>query len=496
MHNLTIRDRKADTEWTRTAVIYSLGKLALWFFLLHSHIASAALLSMDARQWGEQGNYATGRYIWVNADMRGQVSRDDGSTGEYRVPVTLIYSDKAPTTAGVVDLINSASYQLMRTGIEPIPRNYVTAHAQNLISDYLWRSGVSYIAVQWSKMVTDVRGDAYGKIEDGRDGYTIMADAADFLRQPTSIQGDVPFQPTTAPHIISFSFSQPAFLQWGMYKTGKNRRTDGSLVFDGMLAVVGGLTHKCRALNNDNTPRNSPYFPTHPTYYEFIECPDSMPDDGLFIKLETETEVMTSAAHTRYTNENFRQYEIAGVSHVTPKLMNLDRIGLRDQNYTSSNEFIKASFQLLLDWLGEGKKPPPSVYIDGEMQADGKFIIKRDADGNAVGGIRPPHMIRSHTDSTETIGAPLGNYLGRRPPPGPLNEQPENTSGFWFHLSMIGGLFKAFDEATLRQRYPTPAHYQQRIKAAADALLSEKFLLAEDHRSIISKAAYWNYSTP
>lgn len=455
--------------------------------------SSAELKSLLAKQWGEQGTYSAGRYIWVNADMYGSVNREDGSIGNYRVPVTLIYAETAPARVGLVDLINSASYQLMRAGIQPIPKNYVTAHGQKLLSDYIWRSGLSYIAVQWAKMVTDVRGHEYGVIENGEDGYEIIADAAGLLKTPVTIQGDVPFQLPAVKQTISFGYSQPAFLQWGLFNAGKNRRQNGSLIFDGMLAVTGGLTDKCRLLNNDSTPRSSPYFPTHPVFYSEVPCHRGVPDDGKFIKLETETEVMFNAAHTRYEVDNFRQYEIAGVSHVTPKLMNLGRIGQKDQNYVSTNEIIKAAFQLLVDWIRDRKDPPANIYIEGNLNADGTFTVARDKDGNALGGIRPPHMISHLQDGTE-VGAPLGKYVGRRPAPGPINEQPVETSFFWYWLPIIGGQFTAFDNSRLRELYPSREVYRERVERAADALKASGFLLQEDHRSIVMNAQYWDYS--
>ena len=45
------------------------------------------------------------------------------------------------------------------------------------------------MSVQWARMVTEELGSDYGVIEDGRDGYEIVKDAARFLRAPDSARG-------------------------------------------------------------------------------------------------------------------------------------------------------------------------------------------------------------------------------------------------------------------------------------------------------------------
>jgi hypothetical protein len=40
--------------------------------------------------------------------------------------------------------------------------------------------GFVYMSVQWARMVTEALGSDYGLIDDGRDGYDIIKDAARF----------------------------------------------------------------------------------------------------------------------------------------------------------------------------------------------------------------------------------------------------------------------------------------------------------------------------
>ena len=58
-----------------------------------------------------------------------------------------------------------------------------------IFSDYLRREGFVYMSVQWARMVTEALGSDYGVIEDGRDGYEIVKDAARFLRSPDGRSG-------------------------------------------------------------------------------------------------------------------------------------------------------------------------------------------------------------------------------------------------------------------------------------------------------------------
>ena len=60
-----------------------------------------------------------------------------------------------------------------------------------IFSDYLRRQGFVYMSVQWARMVTEELGSDYGVIEDGRDGYEIVRDAARFLRGPDRARGQI-----------------------------------------------------------------------------------------------------------------------------------------------------------------------------------------------------------------------------------------------------------------------------------------------------------------
>lgn len=449
--------------------------------------AKAEVTKMVATESGLLGTYADATYLWAYADMFGEFKREDGTEGSYRVPVTLIYPDRKPDKVGFVDLINSARFQLMHDGEPPLRKLTVTHYGEKIIGDYIWRSGYSYISIQWSKMVTEALGPDFGIIERGVDGYQIMADAADYLRAPIPVTGvDVAYQPQQADNIVSFGFSQPAAIQWGMIKHGLNRRSDGRLIFDGMLAMVSGFIDKCRVLNNDSTPRTDPYFPSIPTYYTDDPCPSGLSNQGKFINLQTETEILLGAWHSRVAAQNYRQYELAGAAHVTKTAQNLVFVGKQNQNPVDTNPYAKSALRNLVDWVVDGVSPPESRYIDGVSSTDG-FVIQTDSDGNASGGVRLPNMTSEAEDGVKA-GAPLGVYSGLDTSQGPLSELTPDTSGYWYIVKLISGTFEPFSSERLAELYPTAEVYQSRVRKAADALLKERFILPEDHKRYIAES--------
>ncbi len=186
--------------------------------------------------------------------------RGDGAVpGANRLDVP---GPRDPNGFGFVDVVNSAAFLAYKEGEAPGDKRSVYYLGDIIFSDYLRREGFTYLAVQWSRMVTDVLGADYGIIEDGRDGYEIVKDATHFLRKPGTLEGEVPFRPHAVSHMIGFGQSQTAMLLREWLRSGQNRDTAGALVFDGLLAGVGGGL--CLPLTNDETPRPEPG-PTNPT---------------------------------------------------------------------------------------------------------------------------------------------------------------------------------------------------------------------------------------
>jgi hypothetical protein len=302
-----------------------------------------------------------------------------------------------------------------------------------------------------------------------------MIDAADFLRAPVTLEGTVPFQPLPVQHVIGFGQSQTARLFWSLVHAGQNRKPDGALVFDGILAGVGGSLGGCIVFTDDETPQQHPGLPALPIFYEYQPCPGHLPPDGKYITIQTQSDIGWAYADRNQTSR-YRHYELAGIAHIPPDIIDLRLAGATRQNPVSFRPFFKAALRNLADWIVANRPPPDSTYVEGKMNSDGEFEFVTDADGNVKGGVRLPHM-PAILDNGEPAGAPLGVYGGL-----------EDSKDVFVWL---GGTFEPFSNEELAKRYPDRDVYVERVSKAADALLAERFILEEDHDAYIKAAQRW-----
>ena len=145
--------------------------LTLCFVLVSIGIASADVTRVVVKSSGPIGVFEGREYLWVTATMEGTVDRGGGKTGQYRVPVVLMYPNRNPNGFGFVDIVNSADFLVYKEGEAPAGKRSIYYAGDMIFSDYLRREGFTYMAVQWARMVTYVLGADYGVIENGMDGY-------------------------------------------------------------------------------------------------------------------------------------------------------------------------------------------------------------------------------------------------------------------------------------------------------------------------------------
>ena len=97
----------------------------------------------------------------------------------------------------------------------------------------------------------------------------------------------------------------------------------------------------------------------------------------------------------------------------------------------------------------------------------------RDAAGNALGGVRLPHM--TSTVDGRQAGAPLGTY-----------------DGFEFNTQdpfiFIGGHFTPFEPPRLEALYPSHGAYVHKVAQAAHRLVKRREILEEDSVALIREA--------
>lgn len=419
-------------------------------------------------------------YTYVEATMHGNVERDDGSTGAYAVPIILIYPHDGGNGVGVVDWVNNVSLGL--GGFSAAADEWAPGQLALAVTDgYLFESGYTYAGVQWDKAVTEYFGSSapnggeehnhliYGTIELTEDAFDIFHHAANFLRDPDTVEGAGILRPVDA--VLSFGFSQTGIMQMTFLSRGKNLQ-NGELVYDGH--IIGKMGLICAKIHNEP-----------PSYADSEPCTDLPVEDGsrvIAVQAQSDVEAV-GAGYSRFPNNpNWRQYELAGVSHIPmPIFPGLDE----NQNPANSQQVFRAAFFNLANWILDGVDAPPSKFLKGTLNADGTFDTVHDEDGNALDGLRLPHM-EQVIDGT-AAGAPLGVYTGIHPDADP-DFILDLDLGIEL-LRLIAGYFEPFTDEEIAERYPDRETYLQRVSRAADYLLEAGYILEQDRDAYVNKAA-------
>ena len=190
-------------------------------------------------------------------------------------------------------------------------------------------------------------------------------------------------------------------------------------------------------------------------------------------------------------SEKFRLWEVAGTSHVDlytlvvgpPDLgkdpaaadlvvkssLTTGAFGVSvtltcDQPINSGPQHfvLDAAFAALNKWVTKGTLPPQAPRMD--VVAGPPTTITRDANGNAVGGIRTPE-----------VDAPIAAFSGLG-----------NTGVFSF--CVVFGTTMPFDAATLSSLYPTHSAYTKAFNTATSSAKKAGFILGPD-ATLLKKSA-------
>lgn len=131
----------------------------------------------------------------------------------------------------------------------------------------------------------------------------------------------------------------------------------------------------------------------------------------------------------------------------------LDLSGVLDQmNSGPQNFLMNAAVRALRSWVSEGTPPPEAQPLETVSET-----IVRDRYGNALGGVRTPH-----------VDVPVSTLTGEG-------------------LSVVGRTIP-FDSATLAALYPTEQAYMETFAASLDRAIAAGFLLADDRAQIVDDA--------
>lgn len=340
---------------------------------------------------------------------------------------------------------------------------WAQSHTELLREGYVW-IGVSaqYLGVA---MLKNWDNERYGGLRHNTDGlsYGIFSQAAQAVRtQSNIILGEL-----TPQGIIGAGESQSA-IRLTTYVNAFQQ--DAAEVYDGILLY--SRFHLAAPLRNGLT--------------SLTPSPAYIRDDNQVkvIQLETEQDVFMFLFRLARQEDTglLRTWEIPGASHyddygVSNLLPQYQRdftafssIELVCQNSPSKipqHYVVNAALSHFSKWIINGATPPHSPAIEYK-----NFKVLRDEHGNALGGIRLPHM---EAPIATNNYANSGSFRG----------------GNWFVNAFACpflGNTVPFTKSKLESLYPTHEEYVEQFTRAADAAMEDGFLLPDDYEEAVSEA--------
>ncbi len=470
-------------------------------------------------------------YIKCSGSMNGTVP-SNGNT--YKAPVTMLYSKKASQFNGTA-IISAKCYTMQETSYMDFDGHdmaTVSCGAQIFPEKFIGGKGYTFVELDWNKYVLDAAADmgrpiaGYHKndIQDPMDVHQILRDIKGLVTNPPSGLSDM----THANIVIATGFSGGNSI-WNEYFLNQN-----PTAYDGFLQVASQPICTDMHFNTINDPLSS-----YPSCTQPITAAAAA---GKVISIASETDLQIfNGGFLRLEGpdfSNYRYYEVPG-SHVPKGLINLDDIfpdiqpNFR-QNVANSFKPVGAMCENLRLWIKNGTLPPPSIGLKGApavlantgipcasflanfgivgdfcdhfgnspdfpimggfdggldpvselveldmngnplVDAEGNFVEARDDNGNALGGIRLPY-----------VEVPLGEYNGLEL--GPNNQLPPELRPEWERILgwQAGGFYNrfadGFDVGSINNHYPTNKIYVNKVVAAAQALLNNRLITADDY---------------
>jgi alpha/beta hydrolase family protein len=439
------------SSWHRLVWLMFAGGLSL----VLSHQAAAEITHIVVTSSSDIGPFRGKGYREVQATMEGVAPG-----GPYSVPVVLAFPTAAADDNGfaLIDVFNTVTVgdpEWVTGGrVSPVGRG-------QLGQNYLFGSGNLYVGVLWDKKAAEFLRT--GTIAAASDGYEILRDASLLARNPAAAHFPAGFTiPRAADTVIAYGYSQSAMVLRGFYLRRLNT-SKGGLTFDGALIV--GARGACWYLDRPGPSG----------------CDGELSDGGKVIAVNPETDAGWNGFNARGGTADYRAIEVSGVSHIPVTAVDFRGVGLPRQNPVDALPVFRAALTNLQRWL-RGTDPPPSVYITlregpvGNLEGLPLKEAVRDADGNALGGVRLPHLPTALEDG-KTAGAPLGTYNG-------LDLDFRDGNRYFLR----SGLFVPFSEDRLRALYPNHDTYVSAVSLAAKDLVVKRYILQEDADAYIEAA--------
>ena len=187
--------------------------------------------------------------------------------------------------------------------------------------------------------------------------------------------------------------------------------------------------------------------------------------------LQTEGDLvrpLASALARQPDSDGFRLWEVAGTAHTDSYVVGpaVGMLGCDWEINSGPHKYVaQAALRSLHEWVTEGSPPPRAARI--ELASQRPPVIKRDAAGNAVGGVRTP-----------AVDVPVAVLCGEAPP----GADPYGPG--WLVGSTVG-----LDAAELVRRYRDKPGYLRGYAEALDAAIGAGFLLSAHAEQLLAEAA-------
>ena len=341
-------------------------------------------------------------------------------------------------------------------------------------------------------------------------GFAIVRDAADFLaRGAADSAGTANPLAGSVKRVLASGKSQGGRFLKSFLLNGFNMAS-GHRVFDGMQVFVSGsglLPILQAGTGPESSANGIPTF-DEPDMRGVNEEPLALAD--LLAKVTARGEALPKMIFQNSTTDFYairaslartgasgtvehpvpgsvRVYDVAGTSHV---VVPRNPACTLPPNPLDWAPVSRALLLRLDEWVASGREPPesrmmplePAPSLSAALPAPAHLpraviqVPRRDADGNAIGGVRLPD-----------IEAPLGTHIG-------LNEPRSRgcmlIGGYLpFAYSRAGREGSGDPRLALTERYANRDAYVERVRESARRLQAEGFLLPEDAAIIIQAAA-------
>ena len=508
--------------------------ICLLFLLATARPASAEVTRIEFTSKQPYGTFRVGDYVIWQGSIHGDLSPQEAIPGidkaarnergrvAYSARIVLIMpeANRGGNGALLLDVPNRGRAYAEALYNSPRDAPFVSGTLEQG-TGFLQDHGFSVAEVYWelghdADLPLFVDADGKKRYVEGA-GFAIVRDAADFLAHAPADTAGTPNPLNGAINrTLASGKSQDGrflktFLLNGFNMVGNRRVFDGMHVFvsaAGLLPILQTGTGP-ESSGNDLPTFTNPEFPgvndgplTIGEIVAKVEARGEVPPKMLLINSTTDYYSLraslgrTGASGTadQPLPANVRMYDIAGGSHVIVPKAPTCTLPPGRLDWAS----LSRALLLRLDaWVGLNAEPPASVLMPLEaaggeppaLRAPAKLssamiqVPRRDADGNAVGGVRLPD-----------IAVPTATNGGQN--------QPQTFT------CMLVGSFSAFAATkaqreragaarpSIEERYRSRDDYVNRVRVAAQDLLARGFLLPEDAAVIIQAAASSNLFGP